>query len=109
MMVPVEAPLGGNEMRFYVGSRDARRALQSDGGVQVTELPARLVVSAGARGSYSWSNIHAAEHKLNDWLTENPRYLPAAEAYAVFWNGPYVPGIVKRFEVHKAVKLRALH
>lgn len=109
MTVPVEAPLGRNEMRFYVGSRDASRALQSSGGVQVTEMPARLVVSAGARGSYSWGNIHAAEQKLNDWLTNNPRYRPAGKAYAVFWNGPYVPGIVKRFEVHQPVKMQAMH
>ena len=81
MTVPVEGPIGRNEMRFY----------------------------AGSRGSYSWSNIQAAEHKLNDWLTKNPRYLRAGETYAVFWNGPYDPGIVKRFEVHKSVKLRAMH
>ena len=81
MTVPVEAPIGRNEMRFH----------------------------AGSRGSYSWSNIQAAEHKLNDWLTKNPRYLPAGETYSVFWNGPYVPGIGKRFEVHKSVKLRVMH
>jgi hypothetical protein len=94
MTVPVEAPLGRNEMRFYVGSRDASRALQS---------------SAGARGGYSGGNIHATAQKLNDWLTSNPRYRPAGEAYAVFWNGPYVPGIVKRFEVHQPVKMQAMH
>ncbi len=109
MTVPVEAQLAGNEMRFYVGARDAGRALRSDAGVEVTAMPARLVASIGARGSYSWGNIRAAEQQLNEWLTKNPRCQPIGPAYVVFWNGPNVPGIVKRFEVHQPVKMQAMH
>lgn len=104
MTVPVETQLQRGEMRFYVGTRDAPRALRDDGGVRITEMPARMVASIGARGSYSGSNIREAEEQLASWLARNPQYQRLDEPYAVFWNGPYVPGVLKRFEVHVPVR-----
>jgi hypothetical protein len=105
MTVPVEAGIGGGEMRFYVGSRDLPRDLRDDGGVQLVTAPARKVASIGARGGYSWQNIRAAEAELAVWLAQQPLYRVIDDPYVVFWNGPYVPGVMKRFEVHAPVRL----
>jgi hypothetical protein len=104
MTVPVEAGLGGGEMRFYVGSRDLPRALRDDGGVRLVDAPARTVASIGARGSYSWQNIRAAQDELEKWLANHGEYRAVEESYVVFWNGPYVPGMLKHFEVHVPVR-----
>jgi hypothetical protein len=104
MTVPVEAGIGGGEMRFYVGARDLPRDLHDDGGVRLVTAPARTVASIGARGGYSWQNIRAAEADLAAWLARRPQYRALEDPYVVFWNGPYVPGVMKRFEVHVPVR-----
>jgi hypothetical protein len=104
MTVPVESSMLRNDMRFYVGTKDRQRDLRSEGNVSITEVPARLVVSVGERGGYSSANLTAAETKARQWLDQNPQYRALDEPYAVFWNGPYVPGFLKRFEVHIPVQ-----
>lgn len=104
MTVPVESSMQRNDMRFYVGSKDRPRDLRNEGDVQVVEAPARMVVSVGERGGYSWSNLREAEAKARQWLADNKQYRATGEPYAVFWNGPYVPPFMKRFEVHVPVE-----
>jgi hypothetical protein len=104
MTVPVESSMQRNDMRFYVGSKDKPRDLRNEGDVQVIEAPARTVVSVGERGGYSWSNLREAETKARQWLANNKQYKAVADPYAVFWNGPYVPPFMKRFEIHVPVE-----
>ena len=87
-------------MIFHVGPKDAQKGLTDQGEVKVVETPERVVASVGARGSYTEKNFQAAAARLEDWLENQARYKKKAEPYAVFWNGPYVPGFLKRFEVH---------
>jgi hypothetical protein len=104
MTVPVESSMQRFDMRFYVGTKDKPRDLRDEAGVKVLEAPARLVVSAGERGGYSSANLREAEDRVTRWLATNTQYRAVAEPYAVFWNGPYVPPFLKRFEIHVPVE-----
>ncbi len=105
MTVPVEGQLERAEMRFYVGS-DAPGELLATESVRIAEVPTRRVVSLGGRGSYSESNLRETREALQRWLAEQDRWAPAGEPYAVFWNGPFTPWFMKRYEVHIPVDSR---
>jgi hypothetical protein len=102
MTTPVEAEIEPGKMRFFVGSKDKAKAkeLRSNQEVKVIRMEPRTVVSIGIRGSYTEHRFHNNEEKLRRWLEDNPEYIPTGEAYAVYWNSPFVPGIIKRSEVH---------
>jgi DNA gyrase inhibitor GyrI len=100
MTVPVQADIEPAAMMFFVGSDDIRKNLNSEDGVVVKQLPTRLVASRGIRGSYSEKNYEKARQQLAEWCATNGSVQVAGAAYAVYWNGPYVPGIMKRAEVH---------
>lgn len=100
MTTPVEAVRSPATMKFYVGTKDAGKALADTSSVKVVDSPARKVASIGARGSYSKGNFEKAERKLRAWLEKQDGYRPNGAAYGVYWNGPFVPPMLKRFEVH---------
>ena len=105
MTTPVEAEMEPGVMYFYIGSEVSTEALDATENVSVHELPERLVASFGARGSYSERNFKEATAKLRAWLGNHPNYESAGEPRGIFWNGPFMPGLFKRFEVHIPVKL----
>ena len=105
MTTPVEAGLSGAEMRFYVGP-DVRESLPTTDKVQVINVPARKVAALGARGGYSEANVAAAVTRLRSWVESQAAWVPSGDAYAVFWNGPFTPWFMKRFEVHLPVSPR---
>lgn len=100
MTVPVEAQIEKAQMKFYVGSADISKDLTEQGGVKVLDVPERTVASIGIRGSYSKKQFETNKDKLTAWLRENPRYQIAADAYAVYWDAPFVPWFMKHSEVH---------
>lgn len=104
MTVPVTADLNPAGMQFFVGPKDWGK-LKDDADVKVVDVPERTVASHGVRGSYSKDNVDGALARLNEWLGQHPQYKKVGEPYAVFWNGPYVPGFMKRFEVHIPVSV----
>jgi len=104
MTTPVEAGINDAEMSFYVGPKDRNRGLKDNADVVVRELPERKVVRIGGGGSYTRENLQAAEKKLVEWLTANRQYSVAGKAYGVFWNSPFTPNFMKRFEIHIPVK-----
>ncbi len=106
MTVPVESGIRDAEMRFYVSSGKKDADLKATDAVKVLRMPERLVVSAGGRGSYSEDNMEDARLKLDKWLAEHPEYGKDGEAYAVYWNSPFVPWFLRRYEVHLPVKKR---
>lgn len=99
MTVPVEADPHPARMRFFV-ERRRTDALPAAGGVNVFERPERTVVSLGLRGSYSDRHFEEGVARLRAWLAEHPEWRAAGEPYAVYWNGPFVPGFLKKSEVH---------
>jgi DNA gyrase inhibitor GyrI len=104
MTVPVEARIDDANMVFYVGPGDDQKNLESAGDVKVALVPERTVASLGMKGSYSAKNFKKAKARLEEWLEGQNKYIVKGEAYAVFWDGPYVPGFMKRFEVHVPVE-----
>jgi len=106
MTTPVEAEINPGTMYFYIGGAVEDAALENTENVTVKSLPERKVASYGARGSYSESNFETAKAALETWLHTNEDYEAAGEARGVFWNGPFMPGFFKRFEVHIPVRSR---
>jgi len=104
MTVPVEAELDDADMRFYVGDADWAKAEKNQGEVTVVVTAARDVVAFGGRGSYTEKNVTAARKAAEQWLSEQSEYKSTGPSYAVFWNGPFTPGFMKRFEIHIPVE-----
>ena len=100
MTVPVEAEMKPGRMKFYVGSGDAKRTLKASDRVEVLDVPARTVAAIGARGGYSRGNFEEARDTLKTWIEGNPELTATGDAYAVYWNSPFVPWFLKRFDVH---------
>lgn len=109
MTTPVEAEMMPGKMYFYIGGDAAKRELESTDEVRVVDLPERTVASIGVRGGYSEGNFNAALQQLNTWLDKHPTHKANGEARGIFWNGPFTPGFLKRFEVHIPVVERSDH
>lgn len=106
MTVPVKADVNPGKMYFYVGNEDALKDLKDTDAVKVVTEPERVVMSIGVRGKYSESNFEEARELLFDELAGSEQWKKSGEAYAIYWNGPYVPDFMKRFEVHVPVELK---
>lgn len=105
MTVPVESEVAENRMRFFVGADDKDRALTNATDVVLTEVPARTVVSMGLRGGYTKDTYDRGVAALKAWLETNKAdWASDGEPYAVYWNGPFMPGFMKKSEVHWPVK-----
>lgn len=107
MTTPVEARIEGAAMFFWVAASERSKVAGSEKDVEVVEVPERRVASAGARGGYSRTNFEKVRATLLTWLAAQPAVEAAGEPYAVYWNAPYVPPFMKRFEVHVPVRARA--
>ena len=105
MTTPVEAEIDPGIMYFYIGEDVAVENLEKTDSVKLHRLPERTVASYGARGRYSEKNFIKAAETLRGWLSNNKNYQQSGDARGVFWNGPFIPGIFKRFEVHIPVRL----
>lgn len=104
MTTPVEADMNPGKMRFFVGDKDKSKNLKSNEAVKVYKINAKKVVSIGIRGNYSEKNFFKNKIKLDTWLKKNKDYVQAGAAYAVYWNGPFVPGFLKRSEIHIPIR-----
>lgn len=105
MTVPVKAELAPGKMYFYIGNEDLTKDLNDTDHVQVITEPSRTVMSLGVRGGYSEKNFEKARGKLFDELAKSHRWRKTGPAYAIYWNGPYVPAFMKRFEVHVPIEM----
>ena len=108
MTSPVEAEIDPGKMYFYIGRDAADRDFQSTRNVTVIEKKERIVASIGVRGGYSRKNFENAQAELEAWLAKHPTHQAAGQARGVYWNGPFTPGFLKRFEVHIPVAPRKL-
>ena len=103
MTTPVEAQVENAAMYFWVAESEKPKVVGAEGRVKVVEVPARSVASLGGKGSYSRENFEKARDALGSWLTLQKDVEPIGAAYAVYWNGPFTPWFLKRFEVHVPV------
>lgn len=103
MTVPVETDASAGRMRFYAGRKAAERGLASTDAVAVEAVPARTVVSVGLRGSYTRERYEDGVRRLETWLATHKEWRRAGEPYGVYWNSPFMPGFLKRSEVHLTV------
>ncbi|MGJ8649117.1 MAG: heme-binding protein [Opitutaceae bacterium] len=106
MTTPVEAEINPGVMYFYIGEEAIKKAQESTDTVTVHQLPARTVASIGVRGGYSEENFQKAEATLRTWLATQEPYEITGEARAIFWNSPFMPGFLKRSEVHIPLKTK---
>ena len=104
MTAPVEARIENAQMKFYVGTKDKLKELKDRGSVKVVTIPQRTVVSIGIRGTYTESNFEKAKTQLEQWLRDNTGYQQAGAAYAVYWDGPFMPWFLKQSEVQIPVE-----
>ena len=105
MTTPVEADIKPGKMRFFVGSKDLPKDFQDSEDVTVVKLKQQKVVSIGIRGGYSEKRYQENLVKLNQWLDKNSSYVKNGIPYGVYWNGPFVPGPLKRSEIHIPVRV----
>jgi len=106
MTTPVEADIDPGKMRFFVGAKDQGKNISSSEDVEVRKIAPQKVLAIGVRGSYSKKKFMDNKQKLDQWLAEDNKYEVAGDAYAVYWDGPFVLGFFKRSEVHIPIKLR---
>jgi effector-binding domain-containing protein len=104
MTTPVEADINPGKMRFFVGNKDLSQKIKSSDQVKVLIIPSRKVVSIGIRGGYTQKRFKENLLRLNKWLDSNTTYESDGEPYGVYWNGPFVPGLLKRSEIHIPIR-----
>lgn len=103
MTTPVETETRTATMRFFAGA-DAPADLPATNGVTVEVLGERTVAAAGARGSYSEENVSETTRELRAWLAKQPGWVEDGPPRAAYWNGPFLPGFFKKYEVHIPVR-----
>ncbi|NBS83261.1 MAG: hypothetical protein EBS59_00925 [Verrucomicrobia bacterium] len=107
MTTPVEAGIQPGTMVFYLDPASSKRGdLNLMDGVERKPVTERIVASIGIRGGYSRESFEKNQAKLREWLKAQSDWEAAGEAYAVYWNSPFVIWFLKRSEVHLPVRKR---
>ena len=104
MTTPVEADITPGKMRFFVGAEDLEKKFTDSNEVKIKSVPTIKVVAIGIRGGYTKARFLENEGKLYHWLSENQKFEKAGETYGVYWNGPFIPGLLKRSEIHLPIQ-----
>jgi len=109
MTAPVEARMQPGVMVFYCDANSAQRTdLKATAEVSLQSVPERTVAAIGIRGSYTSESYETHLAKLREWLKSHPELKETGEPYAVYWNSPFVPGFLKRSEVHIPVAVTSV-
>ncbi len=108
MTAPVEARIEPGVMIFHCDAASAARVdLRPTPEVALESVPARAVAAIGIRGSYTEKSYRENLARLRAWLATQPGVSEVGEPYAVYWDSPFVPGFLKRSEVHIPVRRAA--
>jgi effector-binding domain-containing protein len=99
MTTPVEARIDPGTMRFWISDGQRDKARNDEGAVRVTDVPERTVAAIGGKGAYSRKNFEQARERLMAWLSQRNDYQPVGEPFAAYWNSPFTPWFMKKFEV----------
>jgi effector-binding domain-containing protein len=106
MTTPVEARINPGVMYFWVSPDQEEKAKKDSADVRVIDVPKRKVASHGASGSYNEKNFNDAKAELMRWLETKTEYEVVGEPFAVYWNGPFTPWFLKRFEVQIEIQVK---
>lgn len=104
MTTPVEAQIDGAAMYFWVAESQRGKVAGNSANVEVIEVPERHVASLGAKGGYSRENFEKTRDALLAWLATRQDVVASGPPYAVYWSPPFLPGFLKRYEVHIPVR-----
>ncbi|MGK7924255.1 MAG: heme-binding protein [Spirulina sp.] len=74
--------------------------------IRIRDIPPMMVVSLGFRGGYDYENYAGRLVKLKAWLEEHPEYEITGEPRRLFYDGPYIPDLLKRGEVQIPIRMR---
>ncbi|MEM6884293.1 MAG: heme-binding protein [Verrucomicrobiota bacterium] len=107
MTVPVESEMAPATMMFFIGSEVDISEIESTEQIEVVTIPERQVLAVGIRGDYSEEKYQQALEQAMLWVQEHPDYVAAGPARMIYWNGPYVPGFLKRSELHLPIAKRS--
>ncbi|MBW4460642.1 MAG: heme-binding protein [Nodosilinea sp. WJT8-NPBG4] len=72
--------------------------------VQVEDIPPMTVVSVGVRGGYGYEVYTSGIQQLKAWLAAHPEYAVAGPPRRFFYDGPYVPDVLKRSDIQIPVR-----
>lgn len=103
MTAPVEVRPDGaaGGMVFYLGKDSAARSdLKDSTTVKLITIPARTVATISTRGSYTEERYREAEKTLTARIENSKEWKAAGPAYRVYWSSPFMPGFLKKSEVH---------
>ncbi|MDF1838130.1 MAG: CIA30 family protein, partial [Planctomycetota bacterium] len=110
MTAPVETSYSKDEnrlaqtsMAFLYGSQDIGQATE-EGRVQVVDIPAQVMLSAGMRGFDTRSRVAQTCEQLDAWLQANPDWVATGPPRTMVYNSPMVFGSRRFFEVQYPVK-----
>ena len=106
MTTPVEARMDPGAMYFWVASDQIDKAVEDTGQVKIIDVPERKVAAIGAKGSYNQSNFEEAKRELLDWVSAQENLSIKGEPFGVYWNGPFTPWFMKRFEVQVEIQTK---
>ncbi len=72
--------------------------------VQVEDTPPMTVVSFGVRGGYDYDIYTKGIERLQDWLAAHPEYSVAGSPRRFFYDGPFIPDMLKRSDIQIPVQ-----
>ncbi len=104
MTTPVESEMAPSTMMFFIGSEVDISKIEATEKIEIVTMPERTVLSLGIRGSYSEKNYQQSLADAMQWVGKNPDYAQDGPARMIYWNGPYVPGFLKRSELHLPIR-----
>ena len=99
MTTPVEAKIEPGTMYFWVAEDQVDKADADSDRVRVIDVEERMVAAIGERGGYSEENFEKAKARLLEWVESEEDLELTGEPYAVYWDGPFTPWFMKKFEV----------
>ncbi len=106
MTAPVEMRQGREAvMAFHLAPESAAgKDLREGDRVSLRTLPERTVAALAVNGAYTPERLRETEATLRVWLAWHKEWEPEGDAYAVYWDPPFLPGFLKKSEVHIPVK-----
>ncbi|MBD2425371.1 heme-binding protein [Phormidium sp. FACHB-1136] len=73
--------------------------------IVVEDISAMTVVSIGTRGRYDIASYSTSLQQLQAWLAAHPEYEAIGQPRRFFYDGPFLPDIVKRSDVQIPVQV----
>jgi hypothetical protein len=98
------ASQGNTAVSFLYRSLDiVPKEVEQD--VQVDDIPPMTVVSFGVKGGYDYGIIYTKGiERLQGWLAAHPEYTVTGAPRRFFYDGPFVPDVLKRSDIQIPVQ-----